>query len=45
MLKSIDASLNLATQSLVGPPATVLCEGTHPIGGAPNTRILLAPYP
>lgn len=42
-LNSNAASLLFFEQSLLCPPAKVLCDGTHPIGGALNTPILLAP--
>lgn len=42
-LTNLATWLQYSTQSLVMPPARVLCEGTHPTGGSPTTPIFLAP--
>lgn len=42
-LNNFAASLYFSAHSLTIPPARVLCDGTHPIGGAPSTAILRAP--
>jgi len=44
-LKSIAAWLEESKQALFKLPPSVLCEGTHPMTGKPNTPILLAPRP
>jgi hypothetical protein len=42
-LNNFAASLKFSAHSLSAPPAKVLCDGTHPTGGALKTTILLAP--
>jgi len=42
-LNNFAAWLHFSAHSLCIPPPRVLCDGTHPIGGALSTPILRAP--